>query len=564
MSPPKLARRLSDQQERPNLRNIDDDQSSQTSRSSTFRSMLREKAASSHPAEELSRARGGGVSLRQSPAPRSPVYHDDAFQQSRRRASVTESTPPVSGRQYKSAILGHGHRKTYSSSPLIQSLEGRGQQQSANLIDGTESTTSTTAPSTVWDELDDLKSRINRLELTGKLPPTSAAAVARLSDERPATATTTVTSASLSPKRQPTIQLDTQNGVSSHPLLLTALTKSKQILGPGVYQALESAAHDALGLSQMMGTAGQGPISSGASAIASGSTPSITDRQLRRKADSVCRSLTELCLALNENMTQGTAYVQPQAANDNPRATPTTPTIPRSAGGMASSRRSSITADSIPPPPGSASRVLSKYEERRSAHFSAPPISLYTNPHNPTPDSGMSRRSSLLISRTRRAQTEEPEEGRESPFLRSRRTERVDAEDGRRSSLLIRSRRGSVDQNDEPQLGSPMKVRGGHTADYSPENQTPTTETDPNGSAGPSRRFVSDFHSRVTIPAGPATTPQRRYLERGTPDREVSTRTPDFSAMRRLSLHTRNNSLGSRRVNRDSMTPSAEPTVAAE
>jgi len=67
--------------------------------------------------------------------------------------------------------------------------------------EGTESTVSTTAPSTVWDELEDLKSRIHRLELTGKLPATSGAAMSHASNERPATATTTVTTMSSSPKR---------------------------------------------------------------------------------------------------------------------------------------------------------------------------------------------------------------------------------------------------------------------------------------------------------------------------------------------------------------------------
>ncbi|KAJ0292443.1 hypothetical protein CBS470a_002748 [Colletotrichum nupharicola] len=64
----------------------------------------------------------------------------------------------------------------------------------ANGVEGTELTTtaSTTEPSTVWDELDDLKSRIHRLEMTGKLPKISGAVMSRTSDERPPTATNTV------------------------------------------------------------------------------------------------------------------------------------------------------------------------------------------------------------------------------------------------------------------------------------------------------------------------------------------------------------------------------------
>lgn len=507
--------------------------------------------------------RGGGVPLRQSPGPRSPVYQEDSLRSQRRRSSVTDSTPPVSGRQYKSGLLGYGHSRTYSSSPLVQSLEARS-QHGANVMDGTESTTSTTAPSTVWDELDDLKSRIHRLELTGKLPPTSAAAVARLADDRPPTATT-ATTASLSPKRQAALQIDTQSTVSAqprdlHPLLLTALTKSKEILSNDVYRALETAAHDALGLSQMMGTSSQpGPISGGASTI--GSTVGITDRQLRRKADSVCRSLTELCLALNDSASQPQSLAQLQRSIEQHRGTPTTPTA-RSTVGFSSSRRASITGDSQIP--GSASRPLSKFEERRHSllQSSAPPVSLYTNSHHNGQETPQSRRSSLLISRSRRGQTEEPDEGRESPFLRTRRAETEEPEDGRRTSFLVRNRRGSVDNHDEARLGSPVRspVRGSPvrpkiglmTGDRSPESQAQSADADSIVSSGLGRRrFVSDLHSRATTSAGPVASTQRRYLERSTPDRDVGTRTPDASVTRRFSLHSRANSLGNRLLNRE-------------
>lgn len=507
--------------------------------------------------------RGGGVPLRQSPAPRSPVYQEDALRGTRRRATVTDSTPPVSGRQYKSGILGYGHSRTYSSSPLVQSLEARS-QHGANLMDGTESTTSTTAPSTVWDELDDLKSRIHRLELTGKLPATSAAAVARLADDRPPTATT-ATTASLSPKRQAALQIDTQSTVSAqprdlHPLLLTALTKSKDILSNDVYRALETAAHDALGLSQMMGTASQpGPISGGASTV--GSTVGVTDRQLRRKADSVCRSLTELCLALNDSASQPQSLAQLQRSLEQHRDAPMTPTA-RSTVGFSTSRRASITGDSQIP--SSASRPLSKFEERRHSllQSSAPPVSLYTNSHLIGQETPQSRRSSLLISRTRRGQTEEPEEGRESPFLRTRRAETEEPEDGRRTSFLVRNRRGSVDNNDDVRLGSPVRspVRGSPVrqkiglnvaGERSPESQAQSGDADSITSSGLSRRrFVSDLHSRATASAGPIASTQRRYLERSTPDRDLGTRTPDAS-VRRFSLHGRANSLGSRLLNRE-------------
>ncbi|KAF4974320.1 hypothetical protein FDECE_18676, partial [Fusarium decemcellulare] len=281
---------------------------------SAYRTFTRGKAASAHPGEDSGRARGSASTIRPSPVtPRSIVFQEPVSDQSmysQRRSSVTDTNtnPQARSSAYKS---GHGHNKTYNSSPLVRSFDFQRQpnQESGNGAEGTESTLSTTAPSTVWDELDDLKSRIHRLELTGKLPSTSGAAVSRLSDERPPTATTTVTTMSSSPKRvangnqNTDVASTTSSHRDSHPILQSALAKSKVLLDAEVFRALESAANDAMALSSMMGTPGQpGPISSGASTIGSGTT--VTDRQLRRKADSVCRSLTELCLALGEEVTQ--------------------------------------------------------------------------------------------------------------------------------------------------------------------------------------------------------------------------------------------------------------------
>src|SRR5690606_31857514 len=107
----------------------------------------------------------------------------------------------------------------------------------------------------VWDELDDLKSRIRRLEVTGRVP----AAGSNSSGDRPRTATTTVTTMSASPRRDKAGS--TQNGISpagsvysvapspaQHPLLHAALTRSKQHISGDVYKHLESAANDAMSL----------------------------------------------------------------------------------------------------------------------------------------------------------------------------------------------------------------------------------------------------------------------------------------------------------------------------
>lgn len=567
-SPPKQRRRMSDQQERPNLRDFDQDQASQNAVIASYRSLARERPASAHPAEDASRIRAG-VSLRPSPlTPRSPVYQEntDPLKYTRRRSSVAESTPPLSGRQYKSNALAYGHNKTYSSSPLVRSFDLRSQtgQEHLHGMDGTESTTSTTAPSTLWDEIDEMRTRIHRLELTGKMPATSDAAVAGMTGERPVTANTVMTAASLSPKRPGALPADAQSVISpqrdSHPLLLTALGKSRHLLSPEVFQALECVSQDALQLSSMMGLPGHpGPISSGASAI--GSTTGVTDRQLRRKADSVCRGLTELCLALNEEAGQDrTATVSNNL--EQHRGTPTTPTIPKSNSGLPMSRRSSVAQDQALPQSQSTSRIMSKYDERRHSAIpsSAPPISLHTNPHHG--DTNMGRRSSLLISRTRRGKTEEPEEGRESPFLRTRRAQTLEPEDRGKLTSPVRTRT-PLEESEDIRYNAPSRTD-------TDRNETPDSEraSDQQGapidsesvasSAPQRRRFVSDLHSsRVAAPPTNGALPQRKYMGGATPDRDVGTRTPDLGVSRRFSLHNRAGSLNSRRGNRESMIPSA-------
>lgn len=172
------------------------------------------------------------------------------------------------------------------------------------------SSVSTTAPSTVWDELDDLKSRIRRLELTGRIPASGVGSIittdrtptntSNSSGDRPCTATTTVTTISSSPKNKtsgvsPTGSTTSGPSSNTHPLLHAALAKSKAIMAPEVYKYLELAAHDAVALSGAVGSTG----SPGGPPPAVGSMAS--ERLVRRRADGICRSLTELCIALSEN-----------------------------------------------------------------------------------------------------------------------------------------------------------------------------------------------------------------------------------------------------------------------
>eukprot|EP00136_Aspergillus_niger_P002400 XP_001391788.2 LPXTG-motif cell wall anchor domain protein [Aspergillus niger CBS 513.88] len=297
--------------------------------------------------------------------------------------------------------------------------------------DGTESTLSTNAPSTVWDELEDLKSRIKKLELTGKLPPSSQEAISSASGDRPRTATTTVTTVSSSPKRGRKSSIATgdldQNAAPSpvHPLLQSALTKSKEVLGNEVYAALEVTVTDALALSTLLSSS---KAPSGGVSIVNGYLPS--DRHARRKADSVCRSLTELCLALSDDQLRR----QPSSAlegkaddqqtnghNDDDTITPTPPY-----------RRSTIQEPESLSRRQSNSRVTSRLEARRAsmANNAAPDnqsnnkgtdlsseAKLTQSPGSSAPVRRLSRLSTSL--RTKRVHTDDDNAPDQSPQARS-------------------------------------------------------------------------------------------------------------------------------------------------
>lgn len=503
----------------------------------------------------------GGVSLRPSPiTPRTLVFQDNSDQSgsayARRRTSISEvgSTLPA-----RSAYKGrYAVQQSYHSSPLApRSADPHrqpGQHDGAHGVEGTESTASTAAPSTVWDELDDLKSRIHRLELTGKMPATSGAAISRASDERPPTATTIATTMSASPKRASgngNPPADASSTTSSHkesqPILLSALTKSKMFISPDVYSAIEAAAKDALALSSMVGVAGQpGPISSGASTIGVGGT--ITDRQLRRKTDSICRSLTELCLALGEEAT----LKKPAQAAPAPRE-PELVTSPTSA------KFSSLVGSRRPPPTNEATalaklnaatspRPASRFEERRTTMLSlnSPVASprYAAAPGSSADNTPTGRKSSLLVTRTRRAGTEEPEDAtaaarKTSTLLRTRRAGTEEPDEGRKTSLLLRGRKTihppTDDDEDAPRFRAPSRavteVAGakGTTVDYHPQAPAADSASALGTSALPRRRLMSSIppiSSRLgtttttTTVAGTTASSGRRYLDRSTPDRD--------------------------------------------
>ncbi|KAI1143843.1 hypothetical protein F5Y05DRAFT_418068 [Hypoxylon sp. FL0543] len=550
-SPPQMARRLSDQ-ETSRSRGFGADQSGERiARTLAYRGLSRDKST------DETKLKSTSTLLRGSPlTPRSLAFQDLPSDQGsgynrKRQASIDNgASGPSRMSSIKQPNVNYSHPRTYNSSPLVpKSTES--QKQEAQLddanhgVEGTNSTASTAAPSTVWDELDDLKSRIHRLELTGKLPPTSGAAISRASDERPPTAHTNATTLSASPKRGSgsAVQApDTNNAQKdAHPLLHSALVKSKGFLSAEVFEALETAANDALALSTMMGTAGQpGPIASGASSIGSGTT--ITDRQLRRKADSICRSLTELCLALSE----GAAQIKPQQATttapeDPPVGSPTITSFPDNISkfqGVAAQRRQSVADRNLAV--HTSPRALSRFEEKRNNMLvtSALPTPRYsaTMPSTPTDAAASTagRKTSLLISRSRRAGTEEPEEGRRSSLLRTRRATTEEPEDqSDRKPVLIRGRRGTIGHEDEEgRFRAPSRaiteVHGARSGAREYASQLPAPPPKEGeilaSSALPRRRLGSSAPTtRLVLPATTTglATPARRYFDRSMPERDT-------------------------------------------
>ncbi|KAI0971639.1 hypothetical protein F4678DRAFT_70411 [Xylaria arbuscula] len=586
---PRMSRRLSEQESR--IRGPSHEPGERTGPPVSYRGHSRE------PHSEDFKFRGANTSTRASPlTPRTLTYQDLSEPTSvhrRRQPSIDRSSAVLSrAAALKQANVNYSHPRAYNSSPLVpQSTDPQKHDTQPNdppPVEGTDSTTSTAAPSTVWDELEELKSRIHRLELTGKLPPTSSAAISRASEERPPTANTNATTLSASPKRgaSSVIQsIETAAPKDSHPLLNSALAKSKEFLTPEVYDALEAATVDALTLAAMMGTAGQpGPISSGTSNIGS-STGTVTDRQLRKKADSVCRSLTELCLALSENA--GVAKHQQIAAPHAEDVTVTSPTITQFSG-MATQRRPSVPANRAIEL-ATSPRTTSRYEEKRVAIMtSALPSPRYnTNAHTPTDATTTGRKSSLLFSRARRAGTEEPEDGRRtSTLLTSRRAGTEEPEDlaDRKPILsrgLSRGRRATLDNGeDDSRFRTPSRaiteVNGTRPREYISHLPPPPIAKESDtlaNSALPRRRLGSTtVNTRLAQPAVVTTptsasaiaTPNRRYVDRSTPGRESvveGDRVAEDRAHRQFSL-ARTGSLNRRATNRQSMiaTPSTTTT----
>jgi hypothetical protein len=220
----------------------------------------------------------------------------------------------------------------------------------------------------MWDELDELKSRMKRLEAGGKIPATSSAAIAQASAERPRTANTTATTVSSSPKQQrkpasseSTAQIFTSSKI--HPNLHDALAKVKTHAAPAIYRALEATTQEALALAEMAGSGGpQGTFHSTNSILGGHALP---DRQVRRKADNICRSLTELCIELSDNKFN---FSSPAVQRTSAATISRRPSLQFN--GDSPTIRQSIEPESDILPRSSPSRAMSRIEARRSSILS--------------------------------------------------------------------------------------------------------------------------------------------------------------------------------------------------
>lgn len=546
-SPPRVPRRLSDQQDRASrMRRTTEDQPAQhAEREVPYRGSTSERPSLSLDA---TRARSTVSSLRPSPiTPRTYGGLDNTADGNSifaRRPATSEHHRTSSHRKPS------GLSKSFQSSPLV-SKSSESQHPGAPHHEASESSNSTAAPSTVWDELDELKSRIHRLELTGKLPRTSGAAMSRASEERPPTAGTGATTVSGSPKRASTngaaqteVLSMTSQQRDAQPILKSALSKTRPFVTSDIYSAVEAAANDAMSLSQMMGTVGQpGPISSGASTIGGSGQATVTDRLLRKKVDSMCRNLTELCLALTDEGSQRKAatqqpkpesreIVKSKEKEQEPLSSP--PPIKVFTG--APRRDTSKPDEPVPSVENAVSPRATRLEKRATFNFTTP--SVPSPRYAPSALGGEAttpgRKSSLVVARTRRGVTEEPDDqGRKTSLLRTRRAGTDEPEEGRKTSFLLPPRRvttiargSNIDEESDSRFRAPSRAItevSGLRVDVPSRDREDVTrgsfqmpEPASAGSALPRRRLItsnlpsaSAASSRFATPTTPSS---RRFL----------------------------------------------------
>ncbi|KAL9619025.1 MAG: hypothetical protein Q9160_006346 [Pyrenula sp. 1 TL-2023] len=353
-----------------------------TSRNTSKRSSLtyRPSTASAHPHENVTRNRYFN-------SPKSTTSSTIG----RDISDGTSGIPQVSGRRFSNADRSYRPSQTTS---LRNTHLSTGVEPERQRFEGTESTVST-AVSNCFDDLHEIKSRLNRLEQSSKTPPATVT-----SNERPRTATTTITTMSSSPKhrmRKNESPVQTSiGGVPStvHPLLHEALAKAKPVISAEIYQRLEATAADALQLASLLGGG-----SSGASIV--GHTSSV-ERQLRRRGDSMCRGLTELAITLSSQSAHQSPQVLRPASRDVNSPEDTQSTIARVQSRIESRRRSLLAGATATVP--------------ESPRLASPETAV--NNLQPRPPSSRLNRTSLLKYRREDGHLDDTEEEDPRPSIR--------------------------------------------------------------------------------------------------------------------------------------------------
>ncbi|KAJ4362071.1 hypothetical protein N0V83_011013 [Neocucurbitaria cava] len=373
------------------------------------------------PALTTPRARQSELSHKQSFSSRkdTDLSPRDFLAQFQRRPSQPETllTPPGRTGTYRPSNLHYSSTRDDPKTPNVEPV-----YETASRADGTESHGSTGPAASVWDELDELKTRIRKIELGGKIPATSGAIVSQATADRPRTANTSATTVSSSPNQQrksnlspPESTVDTfmSSANKTHPLLREALAKARQHIPPSVYRTLEATATEALTLAEMSGSAGpQGTLHS-ASSILSGAV--VSDRQVRRKADNICRSLTELCIAMCDSKTGlASPAIRSSVATVSRR-----PSV--QINGDSPTIRQSIEPESNTISGVSPSRALSRIEARRTSMLTADANGSQRDrsqePQDDRPIPSRLSRAGTSLHRTRRSVDDEDDEP--DPTLRA-------------------------------------------------------------------------------------------------------------------------------------------------
>lgn len=489
-------------------------------------------AASAHPLDQRHRTKNtrtlfGGLThdgIEQDRSPKQPLG-------SGRRRSIRGPSPGPVGPGYKQSNVSYNPNSDYESSYFSRREYHAGdadEDPQTPHAEGTESTVSTTAPSTVWDELEDMKSRIRKLEITGKLPASSNAAISNTFRERPPTATTTMTTNSLSPKHRHMKSASPEASTvkapevaNLHPLLHAALAKTKSATNANLYKALEATASDALTLAAMAGSASAQGVSPSTASV-TGTSGGI-DRQLRRKTDNMCRSLTELCIALAEETPETESAVRNsrlESKDDNAAPQQNEPAL---------QDLRSFRATSDDPEFRSSSRVMSRLEARRtSLALGSSPLSRRESPQEaPTPTQAVPPASSKLDRTSTVIHRSHASEGQTDTTTSRRPLSRATTEIGQtRHSLQTRSPREYTSQHPmpnypqrSPSVQSSLPTRKSY---FPPASQSPLTPDVQSGN--------------------------RRYLDRSTPPSSADSSRLAEARQRRIASLGQHTSAGQSRI----------------